>query len=39
MENYRRSFLVTVASTFEEYKDSLMSAMNAIAKRLFLVKY
>ena len=35
----QRELPVTVASTFEEYKDTLISAMNAIAKRLFLAKY
>ena len=36
----QRELPVTVASTFEEeYKDTLISAMNAIAKRLFLSKY
>ena len=33
-----RTSLVTVTSTCEEYKDTLISAVNAITKHLFLVK-
>ena len=34
-----RASLVTVISTYEEYKDTLISAINAITKPLFLAKY
>ena len=37
MANYRAS-LVTVTSTCEEYKDTLISAINAITKHQFLAK-
>ena len=33
-----RVFLVTVTSTCEEYKDTLISAINAITKHSFLAK-
>ena len=33
-----RTFLATVTSTCKEYKDTLISALNAITKYLFLAK-
>ena len=34
----KRASLVTVTLTCEEYKDTLISALNAITKHLFLAK-